>query len=173
MGERGSGQFEVRGLAKPEVDVYADAMIRLSALLALFTAAVIALPAAQPGAYSPTIKVTPLMQTQVDGAGRKLAYPTAAAAEVTAVLVEIPPGMQSNWHKHPVPCFAYMLEGELHIEIDGGEVKVVKAGEAFPEVVDLLHNGINRGKTPVKLVMFVVGTVGQPYAVRAPAAAKS
>jgi quercetin dioxygenase-like cupin family protein len=125
--------------------------------------------AAEPGAYARTVTVTPLLKTQTDGAGKKLAYPVSGDAEVTVVHVEIPAGTQSNWHKHPVPCFAYMLEGELQVEMATGEVRTFKAGEAFAEVTDLLHNGINRTNKTAKLVMFVIGTTGQPYAVRAPA----
>lgn len=141
-------------------------------ILLLLVAASLALgraTAAENGAYSRTVAVTPLLKTQTDGAGRRLTYPTSGDAEVTVVHVEIPAGTQSNWHKHPVPCFAYMLEGELQVELAGGEVRTFKAGEAFAEVTELLHNGINRTNKPAKLVMFVVGTVGQPYAVKPPA----
>lgn len=125
--------------------------------------------AADPAAYSSAVTVTPLLKTELDGVGRKIVYPAEGNAEVTAVLVEIAPGQQTNWHKHPVPCFAYMLEGEVHVELANGEVKVLKAGQAFAEVVDLLHNGRNPGPQPAKLVMFVVGLKDQPYAVKAAA----
>ncbi len=132
-------------------------------------AGLVAVPAAAaPGAYSAGVTVTPLLKTEADGAGRKLVYPTAGAAEVTAVLVEIPPGGQTNWHRHPVPCFAYMLEGELLVELAGGEARTLKAGQAFAEVIDVLHNGVNRTDKPVRLVMFVIGTAGQAYAMRPP-----
>lgn len=118
------------------------------------------------GAYARETKITPLLKTQVDGAGKPLVYPSGTP-EVTGVLVELPPGAQTNWHKHPVPAFAYMLEGELRVEVETGTSKVFKAGDVITEVVNLLHNGVVMSKTPVKLVMFVVGVAGQPYAVRA------
>ena len=120
-------------------------------------------------AYSSSVTTKILLQTQTDGAGAKLVYPTQAPAEVTAVLVELAPGRQTNWHRHPVPCFAYILDGEITVETETGEKKTFKAGDALPEVVDLLHNGINTGATPARLVLFVIGTVGQPFAVRAAA----
>ena len=119
-------------------------------------------------AYKKEIAVTPLLKTQTDAAGKAIVYPTGSP-EVTAVRVEIPPGAQTGWHKHPVPCFAYILEGELHVQIDGGETKILKAGEAYAETVDALHNGMNQGTVPVKLVMFATSASGQPYAVRPPA----
>jgi quercetin dioxygenase-like cupin family protein len=119
-------------------------------------------------AYKKEIAVTPLLKTQTDAAGKAIVYPTGSP-EVTAVRVEIPPGAQTGWHKHPVPCFAYILEGELHVQIADGETKILKAGEAYAETVDVMHNGVNQGKVPVKLVMFATGVSGQPYAVRPPA----
>ncbi len=119
-------------------------------------------------AYKKEIAVTPLLKTQTDAAGKAIVYPTGSP-EVTAVRVEIPPGAQTGWHKHPVPCFAYILEGELHVQIEGGETKILKAGEAYAETVDALHNGMNQGTVPVKLVMFATSASGQPYAVRPPA----
>jgi quercetin dioxygenase-like cupin family protein len=127
---------------------------------------------AEPAAYSAAVTVTPLLKTQADGTGRPLVYPADGPAEVTVVHVEIAPGQQTNWHQHPVPCFAYMLEGEVHVELATGETKVFKAGQAFAEVVDLLHNGRNPGPKPAKLVMFVLATAGRPYAVKAPAPAR-
>lgn len=123
-------------------------------------------------AYKSEIVITPLLKTQKDGAGNKLVYPTNGNAEATAVLVEIPLGAQTGWHKHPVPCFAYILEGELRVELETGKVETLKAGHAFAEVVNVLHNGINPGPATVKLVMFVVGVEAQPFAVRPPEAQK-
>lgn len=117
-------------------------------------------------AYARALSIKPLLKTQADGTGKPLVFPTESP-EATVVLVEVPPGTQTNWHKHPVPCFAYMLEGELTLELENGETRVLKAGEAFAEVVNVLHNGVNRGKVPAKLVMFVAGTAKTPYAVRA------
>lgn len=115
--------------------------------------------------YAPAVKVVPLLTTQTDGTGRPLV--AAADPEVSIVTVEFPPGAQTNWHKHTAPCFAYMLEGELSVELETGEVRTVKAGQAFAEVVEVLHNGINRGTVPARLVMFVSGEAGQAYTVRA------
>jgi hypothetical protein len=48
----------------------------------------------------------------------------------------------------------------------GGEIKTVKAGEAFAEAVNVLHSGTNRGPATVRLVMFAIGVDSEPYAVR-------
>lgn len=135
-----------------------------------FTAALLPLARAQEQpaarAYSSGVVTKILLQTQTDGDGAKLVYPTTAPAEVTTVLVEIAPGRQTNWHTHPVPCFAYMLDGELSVETVTGEKKTFRTGDAIAEVVNVLHNGTNSGTTPARLILFVIGTAGQPFAVR-------
>ena len=94
-------------------------------------------------------------------------------AEVTAVQVVIPPGAETGWHQHPVPCFAYLLEGELAVRLATGETKHLKAGHAFVETVGVMHNGRNDGRKSAVLVMFVAGTAGKPFVVKeAPAANK-
>ncbi len=140
--------------------------LRLLAFLTFATLPLRAAAPAAPSAYSSGVTTKILLQTQVDGAGQPIAYPTGAPAEVTTVLVEIAAGRQTNWHTHPVPCFAYMLEGEITVETVAGKKHTFKAGDAVPEVVNLLHNGTNSGTQPARLVLFVIGTVGQPFAVR-------
>ncbi|BCU78740.1 cupin domain-containing protein [Luteolibacter sp. LG18] len=120
-------------------------------------------------AYSKTIAVTPLMKTRVDAAGQPITWP-AYPAEVSAVRVVIPPGAETGWHRHPVPCFAYILEGELDVKLETGETKHLKGGQAFAETVNVMHNGRNNSKRPVVLVMFAAGTADEPYAVKQPAA---
>lgn len=116
-------------------------------------------------AYRAEIKLTPLLKTDRDAAGRKLVYPRGRA-ELTAVFVQIPPGGRTGWHTHPNPCMAYILEGELQVELVGGARRTLKAGQAFAEVVNLLHTGENRGRKPVKLVLFVAGEKDKPIAVK-------
>jgi len=113
-----------------------------------------------------------LVSLSVAKDSKPIVYPTGCA-EVTAVHVILPPGAQTGWHKHPVPCFAYILEGELDVQLASGETKTLKAGEAYAESVDVMHNGVNKGDAPVKLIMFAAGTCGQPYAVKPPAPAEA
>lgn len=122
-------------------------------------------PAATAGdAYGSAVKSRPLLKTQVDAAGRRTEYPSHKPAEMSALLVEIPPGKETGWHIHTEPSMAYILEGEVTVEWEDGSTRVIKAGEAFAEVVKLKHNGRNAGKIPVKLVMFVAGSKDTPVA---------
>ena len=121
------------------------------------------LPAAALGAAA-GVTVTPLAKETASWDGRPIVYPQGKP-EMTALLVEIAPGAQTGWHHHLVPNFAYMLEGTLELTLDDGRVKLLKAGEELPEVVNRPHNGRNVGSTPVKLLVFYAGAVGTPLSV--------
>ena len=118
--------------------------------------------------YPTDIKVTKLLQTGVDAAGRKLEYPKTGTAELTAVMVEIPVGARTGWHIHTVPCAAYMLEGEVQIELADGSKRTVRQGQAFAEAVNVSHNGKNLGTKTAKLVLFVAGSKDLAYTVKKP-----
>jgi len=117
--------------------------------------------------YKKEIQVTPLLRTTTTVAGQPIVYPKTDDAQVTAVHVEIPPGTQTGWHKHPFPCFAYILSGTLDLEIEGGKTVQLTAGQAMAESINVLHNGTNKGTEPVKLVMFVMGEKEKPFTERA------
>ncbi len=98
--------------------------------------------------------------------GRKMAYPKTENPEVTALLVEIPPGGETGWHFHPVPVYAYVLSGVLIVEMEGVGKREYKENEVIFEAVGTPHNGKNTGKIPVKLVVFYTGEEGKPVTLR-------
>ena len=118
--------------------------------------------------YSHAVRTTPLLRTATDVAGHPLAYPTGAAAEVTGVLVELPAGAETGWHRHTVPCFAYILSGEIAVTQKDGPTRTFRTGDAFAELVDTEHNGRTLGTEPVRLVFFAAGVHGQPFTVKTP-----
>jgi quercetin dioxygenase-like cupin family protein len=116
--------------------------------------------------YKKQVQITPLLRATTTSAGQPIVYPNTADPEVTAVLVEIPGGAETGWHKHPYPCYAYVLSGEIFVEVQGGTINQFTAGQAFAESVNTFHNGRNSGPEPVRLVMFVTGEKGEPFTVR-------
>lgn len=118
--------------------------------------------------YTKQIQVTPLLKTTKTASGQVIAYPKTDSPQVTAVMVEIPPGAQTGWHQHPYPCYAYILSGELTVEVKGGKAHKLQAGEALVEVVNTTHNGVNKETKPVRLVMFATGEKDKPFTVRVP-----
>ncbi|MBY0429740.1 MAG: cupin domain-containing protein [Rhodospirillales bacterium] len=105
-----------------------------------------------------------LLQTTNTGDGFPLVYPSGAAM-ITSRLVEIPPGTETGRHRHIVPLFAYMLEGELTVISDTSPPRRFKAGEAFMETSEW-HNGRNEGKKPVRLISVYSGAVDIPLSVK-------
>jgi len=112
---------------------------------------------------SPT---TTLLCTTVNSLGQPIAYPRDGAPEVTALLVEMAPGEATDWHRHPVPLLGYVLAGELTVTQATGEKRVVRTGEVSLESVGVLHNGVNEGAVPLKMIVFVVGLKDLPFTIR-------
>ena len=111
--------------------------------------------------------VQPLLQTTTNSLGQPIAYPVGGTPEVTALLVEMAPGEETGWHQHPVPLLGYLLAGELTVYQITGEKRVVRAGEVSLESVDVIHNGVNEGALPCKMIVFVVGLKDVPFTVEA------
>lgn len=132
----------------------------------------VALHAQPEEGYLPQVRATPLLRTETTAAGQPIVYPKTNHPEVRALMVTIPPGAETGWHKHPYPCYAYLLSGELTVELKGGKSNRYKAGDAVVETVNLLHNGKNTGSEPVKLVLFVTGEKDQPFTVKAASLAR-
>jgi len=86
--------------------------------------------------------------------------------EVKMVIVNFAPGEVSTPHRHPIPTFGYVLEGELESTFEG-KIYHYKVGDAFYETPNGLHNGTrNMSKDkPAKLLAFFVGDKGTPFLV--------
>lgn len=116
--------------------------------------------------YKDGVSATVLKKSSVTGNGQKIVYPVTDKAEITAMRVELAEGAETGWHSHPVPVYAYVLNGELDIELDGGKVVSYRAGDAIVEVLNTLHNGRNRGPGPVRLAVFYTGIEGTPNVIK-------
>jgi quercetin dioxygenase-like cupin family protein len=118
------------------------------------------------GEYSSGVSSRILKKTTLTGNGQKIAYPVTDRAEVTAMTVDIAPGAETGWHKHPVPVYAYVISGKLSVELEDGSQLSFEANEAIIEVVNTLHNGKNKGAEPVKLAVFYLGAEGTPNVIK-------
>jgi quercetin dioxygenase-like cupin family protein len=118
------------------------------------------------GEYDTGVKVELLVKSTTASNGQKIAYAKTDNAEVTAVTVEIAPGKETGWHMHAIPVYAYIIEGTLAVEIEGGKRYEFKKGQAIIEVINTLHNGVNIGSIPVKLVAFYTGEQGMPIVTK-------
>lgn len=116
--------------------------------------------------YNSGVTAKVLKKTSVTGNGRKITYPETDRAEVTAMTVELAPGAETGWHKHPIPVYAYVITGSLSVELEDGTLLSFGAGDAVIEVVNTFHNGKNSGTEPVQLVVFYLGVEGIPIVIK-------
>jgi quercetin dioxygenase-like cupin family protein len=97
-----------------------------------------------------------------------LSHPTKAPAKVTAAIVAMAPGAETGWHKHEVPLFGYMLDGELTVDYGADGTRVYRKGEAFIEAIGTPHNGRNLGSSEVRILAVFMGADGVPDTVSLP-----
>lgn len=104
--------------------------------------------------------LTPLLQGGTDVLGAPLDYPDEPA-NVTAAIVTIPPGGTTGWHRHEVPLFAYILEGELTVDYGDRGTRTYRAGESVLEAMNVPHKGTNTGEVPMRLLAVYMGGTGK------------
>ena len=92
--------------------------------------------------------------------GQPISYPDEGPAKVTAAIVAMQPGEETGWHKHDVPLFGYILEGEVTVDYGAQGTRVYRAGDALMEAIDLPHNGRNTGKGVARMLAVFMGAEG-------------
>ena len=94
-----------------------------------------------------------------DVIGEAINFPDSNAAITSAIRV-LTPGETTGMHMHEGIPVIYMIEGEISIKSENGEVqKVIKKGEAFIGSTNSWHETINTGKTDaVAQVVFIGST---------------
>ncbi len=97
---------------------------------------------------------------------------SVSGKEAVVARVEVAPGAAAGWHTHPGDEISYVLEGDATLLVAGQPPRKVSAGEAFVIPAGTVHNAMNNGSTPTKLVGVYVVEKGQPLASPAPAPAK-
>jgi quercetin dioxygenase-like cupin family protein len=92
---------------------------------------------------------------------------------LAAVVVNYAPGGKTPPHHHAGSAFitAYVLEGSIRSQVDGGEIRVLHAGESFTEAPGAHHTiSENASATePAKVIaIFVVDTKDTPLTIPDP-----
>jgi quercetin dioxygenase-like cupin family protein len=121
---------------------------------------IILTPANRAGAEDGGYPAVPLLSTGTSVVGEPLHYPTSGPAHVTAAIVTVAPGAKTILHKHGVPLFAYILDGELTVDYGDRGKRVYRKGDAFMEAMDVPHYGIDTGAKPVRLLAVYIGAEG-------------
>ena len=89
--------------------------------------------------------------------------------EMNVWVADIPPGAATGRHFHPTPRFVYVIEGAVVVELDGKPPRTFKAGQAFAEMPDQIHNFRNASSTEsARALGFQYARKDQPLQTNAP-----
>jgi len=131
-------------------------------LLRRFAFALAVLPAlaAAAAAQDKTYPMEPLLSTGTTVMGEPIRYPRHGAPHINAAIIVLAPGGRTITHKHGVPLFAYILEGELTVDYGKHGKRTYRQGQSFMEAMNVAHFGVNTGKQPVRLLAVYMGAKG-------------
>ena len=76
--------------------------------------------------------------------------------------VEIPAGGREGRHTHPGAVVVYIQEGTITFDHEGKPTMTYKAGDSFYIEPGKIHEGINKGTSPVKAIATFVIEKGKP-----------
>lgn len=107
----------------------------------------VASTAAQNAPLNITTKLPPLLENQ----------------EMRIVEVTLMPGEASPPHRHHAHVFVYILEGEVEMQVRGGEIVHLQAGDTFYESPEDIHQvGRNLSATaPARFLVHMLKPVGE------------
>jgi quercetin dioxygenase-like cupin family protein len=89
--------------------------------------------------------------------------------EMNVWVADIAPCAATGRHSHPTPRFVYVIEGAVVLELEGRPPQTFKAGQAFAELPNEIHNFRNASTTePAKALGFQYGGKGQALQTSAP-----
>jgi quercetin dioxygenase-like cupin family protein len=112
------------------------------------------------GAQQPPLKRTDLL---------KLDLAEIEGSEMSVWVADIAAGAATGRHSHPTPRFVYVIEGSVVVERDGQPSQTFKAGQAFAEMPNEIHNFKNASTTEsARALGFQYARKGQPLQTNAP-----
>ncbi|MBP2235983.1 quercetin dioxygenase-like cupin family protein [Sinorhizobium kostiense] len=141
-------------------------MKRLSALSTSLALLGVTVAFAQDDPLPEGFETQPLIKTSVSRDDDPIVYPTGKP-EVISVVGTLAKDGRTALHKHPVPVYVYVLEGEIELRTEGKEPHRYKAGEAFIETQNRKHQAFNVAGTPSKILAVFIGEQGKPTTVAA------
>ena len=116
-------------------------------------------------AREPYPRVHKLFVTGETVVGETISYPAGATTQLTAAVVALHSGEETGWHRHSVPVFGYVLEGELTVDYGDKGQRVYRAGDGFTEAIHQEHNGRNTGGGLMRVLALFMGAEGLPTTV--------
>ena len=113
--------------------------------------------AQQATAVSPVTRTDLLRQT----------LPAGDFREVQAAVIELQPSASAPRHRHDVAVVAYVLEGTVENQFDGGAVQLHKAGDSWWEAPGTVHDIARNASATARarLLIVYIGESGKPATV--------
>jgi quercetin dioxygenase-like cupin family protein len=127
------------------------------ALAAISALAALAAPAQRAAAQDKAYPLEPLLSTGTTVMGEPIRYPRSGAAHINAAIVALAPGGRTILHKHGVPLFAHILEGELTVDYGKRGKRTYRQGQSFMEAMNIAHFGVNTSTKPARLLAVYMG----------------
>lgn len=90
-------------------------------------------------------------------------------AELLVLEVNLEPGQESSPHRHNATVFVYVLEGTVNMQVAGGPLRTLSAGETFSEQPTDVHT-VSRNASatePAKFLAYIIKTLGAPVSTTA------
>jgi quercetin dioxygenase-like cupin family protein len=83
------------------------------------------------------------------------------------VVIELPPGAAAIRHRHDVAVLAYVLEGVVQNQFDGGTMLTHKEGESWWEAPGTVHDVARNASstTRARLLVVYIGEDGKAATV--------
>jgi quercetin dioxygenase-like cupin family protein len=97
----------------------------------------------------------------------KQALPPGDFRNVQAIIVELAPGASAPRHRHDVAVLAYVLEGNVENQFDGGALVMHKQGDSWWEAPGTVHNVVRNASDsePARLLVVYIGEEGKAASV--------
>lgn len=93
--------------------------------------------------------------------------PNLANQEMRIIEIQLAPGQASTPHRHNAHVYVFVLEGEVEMQVRGGPLQSLKAGEMFYESPDDIHQ-VSRNASataPARFLVHMLKTVDAPVTV--------
>ncbi len=84
--------------------------------------------------------------------------------EMLVLEVDLAPGQSSQPHRHNAHVFVYVLEGTVNMQVEGGELMTLSAGEMFYENPNDIHavSANASDSEPARILVHLIKTTGAP-----------
>jgi len=119
--------------------------------------------------YANDVRSIQLVRSTASWDGQPLPPYKADTPEITILRITIPPNHTLPIHTHPGINAGVLIQGELTVTTDSGQVLRLKPYDPIVEVVDTWHYGRNEGNEPAEIIVFYAGEKGEPITIKKPA----